>query len=141
VAGREFDAGDTKTSRSAPNVDQAFVRRFFPRVSAPVGLALSFDDSKPEDGERTSIVGVVENIRHDGPPPAPRRRQNARDAPSRPPRHSGYAEAKARLPGAALSRAAGPAVDPVAFRRTIARLAPRTRCRLVGRIRRAPRPN
>ena len=34
-------------------------------MSAPVGRALSFDD-KPEGGERTYIVGVVPDIRHQG---------------------------------------------------------------------------
>ena len=66
LAGREFDANDTKTSPSVAIVDEAFVRRFFPGVSAPIGRALSFDDSKPEGGERTSIIGVVPDIRHEG---------------------------------------------------------------------------
>ena len=66
VAGREFDANDTKTSLSVAIVDEAFVRRFFPGVRAPIGRALSFDDSKPEGGERTYIVGVVQDIRHEG---------------------------------------------------------------------------
>jgi predicted permease len=66
VAGREFDANDTKTSQSVAIVDESFVRRFFPGVSAPIGRALSFDDSKPGGGERTYIVGVVQDIRHEG---------------------------------------------------------------------------
>jgi predicted permease len=66
LAGREFDANDTKTSPSVAIVDETFVRRFFPAVSAPIGRALSFDDSKPEGGERTSIIGVVQDIRHEG---------------------------------------------------------------------------
>jgi predicted permease len=66
VAGREFDANDTKTSQSVAIVDEAFARRFFPGVSAPIGRPLSFDDSKPEGGERTYIVGVVQDIRHEG---------------------------------------------------------------------------
>ena len=66
VAGREFDASDTKTSPSVAIVDEAFVRRFIPGVSAPIGRALSFDDSKPEGGERTTIIGVVQDIRHAG---------------------------------------------------------------------------
>jgi hypothetical protein len=65
VAGREFDANDTKTSPSVAIVDEAFVRRFFPGVSAPIGRALSFDDDKPEGGARTYIVGVAQDIRHD----------------------------------------------------------------------------
>ena len=66
LAGREFDARDTTTSQNVAIVDQAFVRRFFPGVSAPIGRALSFDDSKPGVGERTYIVGVVPDIRRAG---------------------------------------------------------------------------
>ncbi len=66
LAGREFDVGDTKMSRRVAVVDETFVRRFFPGVAAPIGRALSFDDSKPEGGEPTFIVGVVRDIRHAG---------------------------------------------------------------------------
>jgi predicted permease len=66
LLGREFDRNDTADSRKVAVVDQAFVRTFFPGVSDPVGRALSFDDSKPEGGERTYIVGVVNDVRHDG---------------------------------------------------------------------------
>jgi putative ABC transport system permease protein len=66
LAGREFEEGDTGTSQKVAIVDETFVRRFFPGESAPIGRALSFDESKPEGGERTYIVGVVPDIRHDG---------------------------------------------------------------------------
>lgn len=66
LLGREFDRNDTAASRKVAVVDQAFARAFFPGVGDPVGRALSFDDSKPEGGERTYIVGVVNDVRHEG---------------------------------------------------------------------------
>jgi len=66
MAGRDFDRNDTGTSPSVAIVDEAFVRKCFPGVANAVGRILSFDDSKPEGGTPTYIVGVVENIRHEG---------------------------------------------------------------------------
>jgi len=42
------------------------VREFLRGEAHPEARWLSFDDSKPEGGERTSIVGVVRDIRQDG---------------------------------------------------------------------------
>ena len=47
-------------------MDEASARLFFPGVRDPVGRVLSFDDSKPEGGAPTYIVGVVNNVRHEG---------------------------------------------------------------------------
>jgi ABC-type antimicrobial peptide transport system permease subunit len=47
-------------------VNQAFVSEFFPGSTDPVGRVLSFDDSKPEGGEPTYIVGLVRDILHKG---------------------------------------------------------------------------
>jgi predicted permease len=66
LAGREFDRSDTAASRKVAVVDETFARKFFPGVSDLVGRYLSFDDAKPEGGERTYIVGVVNDVRHDG---------------------------------------------------------------------------
>ena len=66
VLGREFDRNDKANSQRVAVVNEAFVRAFFPGGTNPLGRALSFDDSKPEGGEPTVIVGVVQNIRHDG---------------------------------------------------------------------------
>ncbi|MGO9255407.1 MAG: ADOP family duplicated permease [Bryobacteraceae bacterium] len=64
VLGREFDRSDTATSRKVAVVNEAFVRMFFPEEKHPDARTLSFDDSKPEGGEPTWIVGVVSDIRH-----------------------------------------------------------------------------
>jgi predicted permease len=66
VLGREFDRNDTATSRKVAVVNEAFVRTFFPEEKHPDARTLSFDDSKPEGGESTWIVGVVSDIRHAG---------------------------------------------------------------------------
>ena len=66
LLGRDFDRNDTAASRSVAIVDEAFARLFFPGVADAVGRVLSFDDSKPEGGEPTYIVGVVNNVRHEG---------------------------------------------------------------------------
>jgi len=66
LLGRDFDRNDTAASRSVAIVDEASARLFFPGVRDPVGRVLSFDDSKPEGGAPTYIVGVVNNVRHEG---------------------------------------------------------------------------
>jgi len=66
VMGREFDRNDTAESRKVAVVNEAFVRKFFPEEKHPDARTLSFDDSKPEGGEATWIVGVVRDIRHSG---------------------------------------------------------------------------
>ena len=66
VLGREFDRKDTEESRKVAVVNEAFVRQFFPGEKHPDARTLSFDDSKPEGGESTWIVGVVADIRHAG---------------------------------------------------------------------------
>jgi len=66
LEGREFDENDWRTGRKIALVNQAFRREFMPGVRNPVGRVLSFDDSKPEGGEPTYIVGLVRDILHDG---------------------------------------------------------------------------
>ncbi|MGO9232443.1 MAG: ADOP family duplicated permease [Bryobacteraceae bacterium] len=66
LQGREFDRNDTAASPKVAVVNEAFVREFLPGETHPESRWLSFDDSKPEGGERTSIVGVVRDIRQDG---------------------------------------------------------------------------
>lgn len=66
LRGREFDRNDTATTPKVAVVNEAFVREFLPGEAHPEARWLSFDDSKPEGGERTSIVGVVRDIRQNG---------------------------------------------------------------------------
>jgi predicted permease len=66
VRGREFDESDMRATRKIALVNEAFVAEFFPGLSDPVGRILSFDDSKPEGGEPTYIVGLVRDILHKG---------------------------------------------------------------------------
>ena len=66
LAGREFDEGDMRATRRMALVNQSFVREFFPGIQDPVGRALSFDDSKPEGGEPTYIIGLAPDMLHDG---------------------------------------------------------------------------
>jgi predicted permease len=64
LLGREFDRYDLASSKVAV-VNEAFVRAFLPGEPHPDRRFFSFDDSKPEGGERTAIVGVVHDIRTD----------------------------------------------------------------------------
>ena len=57
---------DLRSTRKIAVVNEAFVREFFRELHDPVGRILSFDDSKPEGGEPTYIVGLVRDILHDG---------------------------------------------------------------------------
>ena len=66
LRGREFDQTDFRSTRKVAVVNEAFVREFLPRTPDPIGRILSFDDSKPEGGEPTYIVGLVHDILHDG---------------------------------------------------------------------------
>jgi predicted permease len=66
LSGREFDRNDTDVSPKVAVVNRAFVREFFSGDAHPLGRAFSFDDSQPDGGERTLIVGVVGDIRHNG---------------------------------------------------------------------------
>jgi len=66
IRGRGFDRNDTAMSPKVAVVNEAFVREFLPGEAHPEARWLSFDDSKPEGGERTSIVGVVDDIRQNG---------------------------------------------------------------------------
>ena len=66
VAGRELEPNDTSGSRKVAVVNEAFVREFLPGEKHPDSRTFSFDDSKPEGGEPTFIVGVVRDIRHFG---------------------------------------------------------------------------
>jgi predicted permease len=66
LKGREFDRTDTAGAPKVAVVNEAFVREFLPGEAHPETRWLSFDDSKPEGGSRTSIVGVVRDIRQDG---------------------------------------------------------------------------
>ena len=66
ILGRSIDRNDTATSRKVAVVNEAFLREFLPLEPHPLERALSFDDSKPEGGEPTFIVGVVHDIPHKG---------------------------------------------------------------------------
>jgi predicted permease len=66
LRGREFDESDMRATRKIAMVNEAFVSDFFPGLTDPVGRVLSFDDSKPEGGEPTYIVGLVRDILHKG---------------------------------------------------------------------------
>ena len=66
LQGRDFDRNDTANSPKVAVVNEAFVREFLPGEANPESRWLSFDDSKPEGGERTGIVGVVRDIRQNG---------------------------------------------------------------------------
>ena len=52
--------------RKVAVVNEAFVREFLPDEKRPDSRTFSFDDTKPEGGEPTYIVGVVRDIRHKG---------------------------------------------------------------------------
>ena len=66
LRGREFNPADFRSTRKIAVVNQAFVRGFLPHAPDPLSRVLSFDDSKPEGGEPTYIIGVVPDILHDG---------------------------------------------------------------------------
>jgi predicted permease len=66
VLGRELEPNDMTSSRKVAVVNEAFVREFLPGERHPDSRAFSFDDSKPEGGELTFIVGVVRDVRHNG---------------------------------------------------------------------------
>jgi predicted permease len=73
VLGREFDRNDLESTRKIAVVNEAFVRTFLPEEKHPDVRTFSFDDSKPEGGEPTYIVGVVRDVHHAGiqKPPIP----------------------------------------------------------------------
>ena len=66
LMGREFSQADLRATRKIAVVNEAFVREFLPGTQDPTGRILSFDDSKPEGGEPTYIVGLVRDILHEG---------------------------------------------------------------------------
>ena len=66
VLGRELEPNDMTSARKVAVVNEAFVREFLPGEKHPDARTLSFDDSKPEGGEPTYIVGVVRDVRHAG---------------------------------------------------------------------------
>jgi len=66
LRGREFSQSDMRSTRKIAVVNEAFVREFLPGTADPIGRILSFDDSKPEGGEPTYIVGLVRDILHNG---------------------------------------------------------------------------
>ncbi|MGD0365456.1 MAG: ABC transporter permease [Bryobacteraceae bacterium] len=101
LRGREFAPADLRSARKIAVVNEAFVREFLPGTADPVGRILSFDDSKPEGGEPTSIVGLVRDILHDGLTTPPKSTVYV------PFREGGYSYdptlvVRARLPAAAL---------------------------------------
>ena len=66
ILGRELAPNDMTSSRQVAVVNEAFVREFLPGEKHPDSRTFSFDDSKPEGGEPTFIVGVVRDVRHNG---------------------------------------------------------------------------
>jgi predicted permease len=66
LRGWAFNAGDLHSTRKTAVVNEAFIHEYLPGVADPVGRVISFDDSKPEGGEPTFIVGLVRDILHDG---------------------------------------------------------------------------
>jgi predicted permease len=72
VLGREFDRNDTPGGRKVAVVNETFVKQFLAGENHPDSRWMSFDDSRPEGGERTWIVGVVKDIRHAGIQKAPK---------------------------------------------------------------------
>ena len=66
VLGRELERNDMTSPRKVAVVNEAFVRDFLPGEKHPDSRILSFDDSKPEGGEPTFIVGVVRDVHHAG---------------------------------------------------------------------------
>ncbi|MEM9554699.1 MAG: ADOP family duplicated permease [Acidobacteriota bacterium] len=63
LAGRGFDAGDGADAERAAIVDQAYARTTFGGEN-PLGRLLRVDG---EEGDNLRIVGVVADVRHDGP--------------------------------------------------------------------------
>jgi len=63
LQGRDFNRNDTAGAPKVAVVNEAFVREFLPGEAHPESRWITFDDSKPTGGERTSIVGVVRDIR------------------------------------------------------------------------------
>ena len=66
LQGREFDRHDTARSPKVALVNESFVREFLAGEPRPLSRWLSFDDSRPEGGERTQIVGIVRDMHHYG---------------------------------------------------------------------------
>ena len=66
ILGRELERNDMTGLRQVAVVNEAFVREFLPGERHPDSRTFSFDDSKPEGGEPTYIVGVVRDVRHGG---------------------------------------------------------------------------
>jgi predicted permease len=60
IAGRGFDATDTRTSRKVAVVNQSFIKKFFPNRN-PVGLTFS---SGYHDPESVTIVGVCADAKY-----------------------------------------------------------------------------
>jgi predicted permease len=61
LTGRGFDGRDTDQSPAAAVVNQAFVRRFYPGGGA-LGKRIQLEEAP----QFTTILGVVENVRHSG---------------------------------------------------------------------------
>src|ERR1035437_6071521 len=66
VLGRELERNDMTGPHQVAVVNEPFVREFLPGEKHPDSRTFSFDDSKPEGGEPTYIVGVVRDVRHAG---------------------------------------------------------------------------
>ncbi len=63
VSGRFIDSSDTADSPSVVVVNERFVRQFVPSDD-PVGRRVTSDDPSSPDAEWSTIVGVVEGVRH-----------------------------------------------------------------------------
>jgi predicted permease len=60
IAGRQFDATDTRSSQKVAVVNESFVKRFFPKLN-PVGRSFNAGWNHPE---RVLIVGVCRDMKY-----------------------------------------------------------------------------
>jgi putative ABC transport system permease protein len=66
IEGRDFDAGDRRETQHVAIVDAALAQCFFPGEN-PIGKQLEYLWAGSSDQKVLTIVGVVQNSRHNGP--------------------------------------------------------------------------
>jgi hypothetical protein len=67
VYGREFNRGDAGAKwDDLAIVNREFVREFLPGERNPIGRVLDFASGRPEGGKTTPIIGVVDDLPHQG---------------------------------------------------------------------------